>query len=446
MTIKQVGDEWVVYDSTGKKELGRHPSKAKAEAQLRAIESNQIRVNLCAVVNKADIRREERNGRPHLVIPSYTLPAEVVMNGGLYPAEEIDRSYATLEGTLAPMGHPQLDGQFISAREPEAINAYHVGAFNRGVEKRGSRVYVEKWVDVEKAAESEAGRKLLEAVAAGEPIHTSTGVFLRREPVENADGYEWIARDMTFDHDAILLGEIGAATPEQGVGMMVNTTQAKPLQTNLGERVLGADTYGARMDTISEAVRKRFGRPDSWVCVENFDDRRVVYATSEGSFYIDYLILDGMARLEGEPLPVQAETSYYAKNSIVNKFLQWMRNAVFSEPIDNQPPEDQDMTPEELKAALDAQAETLTQALNAAVAPLTERLTAVEQGIEANARAAETDKRAHVAKVLGETVANALTGNALDEAFAKLQTSAPLLPGMPATNADQLADYDKPIA
>ena len=27
---------------------------------------------------------------------------------------------------------------------------------------------------------------------------------------------------MYFDHDAILLGEEGAATPSQGVGMMVN--------------------------------------------------------------------------------------------------------------------------------------------------------------------------------------------------------------------------------
>ena len=126
-----------------------------------------IRVNLLVAVNSADIRRETLNGREHLVIPSYTLPSDIVMNGGLYPAEEIDRSYASLENTLAPLGHPMIGDQYVSARTPEAINAYHVGAFNRNVEKRGNRVYLEKFVDVQTASQSEGGRALLAAVAAG---------------------------------------------------------------------------------------------------------------------------------------------------------------------------------------------------------------------------------------------------------------------------------------
>jgi hypothetical protein len=38
----------------------------------------------------------------------------------------------------------------------------------------------------------------------------------------NAADHKRIARNMVFDHDAILLGEDGAATPDQGVGMLVN--------------------------------------------------------------------------------------------------------------------------------------------------------------------------------------------------------------------------------
>ncbi len=33
-----------------------------------------------------------------------------------------------------------------------------------------------------------------------------------------------------MDHDAILLHEVGAATPEQGVGLMVNADLARPLE------------------------------------------------------------------------------------------------------------------------------------------------------------------------------------------------------------------------
>lgn len=52
-----------------------------------------IQVNITTRVNSQSIRRETYNGRDHLVLPSYTLPANVVMNGGLYSASEIDAHY-----------------------------------------------------------------------------------------------------------------------------------------------------------------------------------------------------------------------------------------------------------------------------------------------------------------------------------------------------------------
>lgn len=41
--IAKRGSKWVVLDSTGTKILGTHPSKADAEAQLRAIEASKAR-------------------------------------------------------------------------------------------------------------------------------------------------------------------------------------------------------------------------------------------------------------------------------------------------------------------------------------------------------------------------------------------------------------------
>lgn len=125
-----------------------------------------MQVNITTQVNSASIRRETHNGREHLVLPSYTLPAGVIMNGGLYTAEQIDKHYPGLEGTLAPLGHPMVDGKFVSAFSPEGINAAHVGAWNRNVKKSGNRVYMEKWVDVEFAKSTEGGRELLQRVEA----------------------------------------------------------------------------------------------------------------------------------------------------------------------------------------------------------------------------------------------------------------------------------------
>lgn len=191
-------------------------------------------VCVVSAVNSSQIRQEERNGRPHLVVSSYTLPDNVIMNGGLYPADEIAKSYTSLERTYAPIGHPQIDGQYVSAKDPEALHLFHGGAFNRNVTRKDGRVHVEKWIDLEYAKNTERGRQLLEAIAEKKPIHTSTGVFLEREPAVNQKGYSWVARNMEFDHDAILIGEIGAATPEQGVGMMVNVADGSFLTEEPG--------------------------------------------------------------------------------------------------------------------------------------------------------------------------------------------------------------------
>lgn len=403
------------------------------------------RVNVRVAVNAASIRREQHNGREHIVVPSFTLPDGVVMNNGLYPKEEIDKAYEGLEGTLAPLSHPIVDGDYVSARQPEAINAYHVGAWNRNVKRVGNRVAIEKWIDVEFAKNSESGRALLSAIDKGEPIHTSTGIFLDREMTPNADGYGWIARNMMFDHDAILIGETGAATPADGVGMMVNKTfvinSAIP---TVNEDALD-DSYGEKLAILSEAVKERFATSDSYAYVQDFDDRALVYCTPEGTYTIDYHYEGDNPILTGESKVVTVETSYKVKtNSMiehVRSVLKYFSTKTKQPVVANVIEETSDMKPEELQAALDAQADKLQGAFNTALAALeaknTEALSAVNAKLQEAVEAGLKDKRAAVAEKHGEVIANALSGEALDAMFASVQTAAGILSGAPATNADE---------
>src|SRR5437868_11571852 len=84
-----------------------------------------IRQHFTIRVNAADIRRERYNNRDHIVLTSYTLPDNVVMNGGLYSREEIEANYKSIEGTLAPLGHPKVNGKHVSASSAEGINQSH---------------------------------------------------------------------------------------------------------------------------------------------------------------------------------------------------------------------------------------------------------------------------------------------------------------------------------
>lgn len=197
--------------------------------------SNKIFLQCSTPVGKSGIRRETINGVEHIVITSYTLPADIVMNGGLYPKEERDKSYITLNRTLAPLEHPQdSSGNYISANDPYAINNYYAGVYNDNAEIDGDRIKIEKYINVQEALKSERGKRVLDRINEIEtssnprPIHTSVGVFIEREdleePMMNAMGqeYSWIASNMFFDHDAILLDSVGAAQPSQGVGIGVN--------------------------------------------------------------------------------------------------------------------------------------------------------------------------------------------------------------------------------
>ena len=215
----------------------------------------QTRINIRTAVNVSKIRREKRGGRDVVIVPSATLPDDIVMNGVRYPAAEIAKSFATLEGTPAPLGHPNIDGAFVSASDPQGMVRGFVGAWNENVRQENGRVLIDKVIDVAYASQLEGGKAVLDAINAGGPIHTSTGLYAILTPLENDADAEQSASDIVFDHDAILIGEDGAATPAQGVGMLVNGKQIAVINSTLSEEA-DRDIDWA-VDSLVRAVARR---------------------------------------------------------------------------------------------------------------------------------------------------------------------------------------------
>lgn len=330
-----------------------------------------MQVNVTTQVNSKQIRKITHNGREHWVLPSYTLPANVIMNGGLYTNAEIDAHYKKLEGTLAPLGHPQVNGKFVSAFSPEGINVGHIGAFNRNVRKEGSRIYVEKWIDVEFAKNTEGGRRLLERVEAlergdnADPIHTSVAVFLERLEAnedQRKQGAEWVAKILEVDHDAILLDQPGAATPEQGVGLMVNADLAVSIDQH--------ETETPRWFQPFYEQFKKFFNPQASPAVN---------------------LKEGNMPLSPEERAELVKEIGAAVTPIVNGAV-----AEAVKPLSDQ-----------------------VAALQANQTELAEQLTA-------NQKAEEVEKRKAVAEKYGEVVANSLQGEALDAMYKTIGEAAPL--------------------
>lgn len=149
---------------------------------------DQTLVNMTFKVNNSKIRREKRGGREVIIIPSATLPDNIIMNEILYPAAEIEAGYESINNAPAPYGHPVADGKYISAQSPMGINIGWIGAHNENARREGGRVLVDKVIDVEVAESTPRGKRVLEAIENEKPIHTSTGILCNLHDTLDTNG------------------------------------------------------------------------------------------------------------------------------------------------------------------------------------------------------------------------------------------------------------------
>lgn len=379
----------------------------------------QIRVNISTAVNSKLIREEVVNGRTFIVVPSKTLPDNIVMNGGLYPAEEIAKSYKSLEGTPAPLGHPEHEGKYISANDARAY-LFNIGGFNKNVERKDGIVHVEKWIDKEHA--ERMAPELIDAINHGEPIHTSTGLLCTRGPAPKGANYDWVALNMRFDHDAILLGEVGAATPDQDVGMIVNGQQMFVVNS----------TLDSMESDKRESMSKALG--DGRYLVD-YNDNELIYTLFDSNDY--YAIAYS---LDGDSVTIEGEAY------LVKRLTTWERltNFLKSKPK----PKAVKVNEEEMKALL-------ADALSGITAKMDEQATAIaavntrlDEQAELAANTKLASKREAVTKEFGDVVANSLDEAGLDAMIAKIgsESEADRVGNKrdTDTDTDPLAGYEKP--
>lgn len=370
------------------------------------------RVNVRTAVNAATIRRERRNGRDVIVVPSATMPDDVIMNGVRYPGDEIAKSYHTLNRTPAPLGHPSIEGRFVSAKDPEGLARGWIGAWNENVRRENGRVFLDKVIDVEQASQLAGGKAVLAAIDKGEPIHTSTGLYALMDSLENdADGAKSVAREIVFDHDAILIGEEGAATPEQGVGMMVNKAVSPE-----GEQVAVINS------TLAEDADRRL----DWAVLELAEavERRKRVGVMER---IKSAIMEALGGVsEREPQQNEKEEGMTVTKEQFNALS------------------------DEVKALSDGMGKAVEAAVNTALKPLLEANAAQAKALADQQEAELADLRAKIIKanIMSEGEAGELTLNAA-KALAKLAEpgkAAPIANGANPAPKNETGGFKLPKA
>lgn len=331
------------------------------------MKKSQIQVRSLAV-NAANISHETIDGVDHIVVRGVVpIVDDIVMNGGLYPASEINASYKSIEDNLMPMSHPKIGSDFVSAMNPRAVNAFHVGAWATNVRKDGGKVVMDMKVNTQMANATDNGKRLIDrlnAMESGEdvePIHVSTGLLLNRQEMKgNSKGkdYTWVASNMNFDHVAILLDEPGAGTPSEGVGIFVNAQDEKQdvelIVCQLDEATNATkenwlkkiknyltNSESLSFDDITDAIynklRSVYPNPDDMVWISVVYNDNFIYRQGGASFRQSYVIdQSGQCEFAGDPVEVIKDPTTYSikTNGDIDQMKDLITNALKAKGIE----------------------------------------------------------------------------------------------------------------
>lgn len=295
--------------------------------------SKHKRVHILSAVNAANVGKA---GAVYTIKDVCGATDNIVMNSRLYPADQLAAGAPTLEGKPAPAGHPKnAAGQFISAVNGEALASAWIGSYVQNARHTAGRTLVDVVINEAQARAHPDGARLLErldAAIAGtnaEPIHVSTGLFCQEVQAHGESlgkKYRSIATNLQYDHLAILLNEAGAGTPEQGVGMFLNSAgEAEEVETVTANvqpedkrfaglagwiRKLLGNSSDLSFDQISEGLRAALP-PTAWV--REVYPRYVIWAGEDDKYYRqDYSVASDSASvaLTSDPVEVIRKVEY----------------------------------------------------------------------------------------------------------------------------------------
>ena len=281
----------------------------------------KTRINVLTTVNadKIKIARSEIEGEKYVAIKNVLWMADnSVLNGGLYSATENEKGYASMDGRVMPFGHPMVNGQYVaisnldSANVAVALGKHYGGVHAQNVRKERSSYFADVMINERVANSHDDGKLLLEWAANAENynsgkgekpgnIHMSTGLMTNRIQANgevNGEKYTWSANDQQYDHLAILFHERGAGGDAVSIAVNCESVINSELIINDDEAL--KDSYGEKLSLLSAAVSERFGSPDAYAYVEDFDDEGLVFSTPQGQYRIGYHMEDGNPILTGD--------------------------------------------------------------------------------------------------------------------------------------------------
>lgn len=209
------------------------------------------------------VRRQDLEGRPHLVVPCVMM-VEGVLNGSkgplYYPKEEMAKNPQAWDHRPVMVYHPTKNGKPSKAADPDALNTQKIGLtlntkYVSPSDGKPVKLRTEVWLDEERTKKVAPG--LLSRIEKGEPVEVSTGLYTENEdkPGKFKDkDYVAVARQYVPDHLAVLPTGVGACSVKDGAGLLVNKNK-----NGDQEPTTNAMSYNRIHQQVQKCLDEQFG-------------------------------------------------------------------------------------------------------------------------------------------------------------------------------------------
>ena len=299
-----------------------------------------------------EIKRETIDGIETIIVP-VVMMLEGVHNGSdgpvLHTAEELSKNPSIWDGYPVTVNHPQEGDKYISAFSEGVI---HVGAIHNTRFENGK---LKADLYINESRMMAINPTCLQAIVDKEPLDVSIGVFsenvipagmAKEDLVWNGEQYNAIATNYQPDHLALLPGDRGACSWQDGCGVRVNRDNqsniSKKGSHEMNEEMLkslkvlnGAGLtvhlmtnetgLTERLEMIRQLVNSWDNDVSHYYLVEVFEDSFIYHTHIRNSNFADkmyrvnYSVNDkGVIETSGDPAEVRRKVEFVTMRTRTN--------------------------------------------------------------------------------------------------------------------------------
>lgn len=286
-----------------------------------------------------DTRFDKLEGREYIVAPM------VMITEGVHPGSQGPLFYAEpdMRSSVPVWNHKPVvvyhpknaGGEFVSACQPDMINAHKVGLIlNTRVDRPNRtsphRLPAEAWLDP--ARLDAVDGRIMASLESRTPMEISTGLFVNalRDPGDfNGTPYDLRASDWQPDHLAILPDQEGACGLRNGSGLLVNQKQADKVKElgmvglvaaalqgvydryTVANLTTNAKSFNEISDELYRLANERFNPTNEMGCwVVAVYPEFFIYEMAGKTYRLRYTLANDMVTLDGEPEEVVRVVEY----------------------------------------------------------------------------------------------------------------------------------------